>query len=143
MSKLRWTVVVPLLFFQSASFSAPPEVTLQVAVSGIERADGVILVAACNREDYLAGECKYGARAPAQLGRVVVTLSGLPEGTYAIKVLHDLDGDGVLKRTALGLPSEPVGFGNDAQVKWGPPSFEQSAVKVSGSTVAAITLRNR
>ncbi len=140
---MRW-IVLPFFVTCSAVSSAPLEqVSLQVAVSGIERAEGVILVAACGRAEFLSNDCKYGGQARAQLGQVLITIGGVPEGTYAILVLHDLDGNGVLKRTAFGLPAEPIGFGNNAQIKWGPPSFDQSAIVVSGHTVAAVTLRNR
>lgn len=132
-----------MLISGSVAFAAPFEVTLEVAVSGIERAEGKILVAACGRSEFLSFECKYGGQAPAQMGRVLITISGMPEGVYALLVLHDMDGDGVLKRTFLGLPAEPVAFGNNAQIKWGPPSFDQSAITVSGHTAAAVTLRNR
>ncbi len=135
-------IAYPMLVVGGA-WSAPPEGTLQVAVLGVERAEGTIFVAACRREEYLSHDCKYGGHAPARIGQVLITVGGVPEGVYAILVLHDLDGDGVLKRTASGLPAEPVGFGNNAQIKWGPPSFIQSAVTVSGSTRTAVTLRNR
>ena len=142
MSKFRW-VALPLWATFSAAAAGQPEAVLEVAVSGIERAEGAILVAACGRAEFLSHDCKYGGQAPAQLGLVVVKIGGVPDGVYAILVLHDLDGDGVLKRTAFGLPAEPVGFGNNAPIKWGPPSFDDSAVTVSGRTATAVTLRNR
>ena len=142
MSKLRW-IALSVWATCSVASAAPPEVILEVAVSGIERAEGVILVAACGRAEFLSHDCKYGGQAPAHLGQVLIKIAGVPDGRYAILVLHDLDSDGVLKRTAFGLPAEPVGFGNNAPIKWGPPSFEQAAITVSGSTTAAVTLRNR
>lgn len=142
MSKLSW-IVLPVWATFGVAAAAQTEGVLEVAVSGIERAEGVILVAACGRAEFLSHDCKYGGQAPAQLGQVVIKIAGVPDGVYAVLVLHDLDSDGVLRRTAFGLPAEPVGFGNNAKIKWGPPSFDQSAITVSGHTAAAVTLRNR
>jgi uncharacterized protein (DUF2141 family) len=50
-------------------------------------------------------------------------LDDLPRGTYAAAVYHDRNGNGMLDRGPLGVPSEPYGFSNDARGKFGPPAF--------------------
>lgn len=54
------------------------------------------------------------------------------EGKAAIAVFQDLDGNGQLTKTALGLPAEPYGFSCDARGTFGPPSFSKAAVELSG-----------
>ena len=56
----------------------------------------------------------------------------LPNGIYAISLYHDVNGDGELNKVPLvGLPTEPYGFGNDASGKFGPASFEDSAIEIT------------
>ena len=51
----------------------------------------------------------------------------LSPGSYAIRVFHDLDGDGELGTTLLGIPSEPWATSNNAVGSFGPPKW--NAVK--------------
>lgn len=52
------------------------------------------------------------------------------EGTYAVKVFHDINNDGKLNTSWIGWPQEPYGFSNDAPVNTGPPSFRLAAIEV-------------
>ena len=51
----------------------------------------------------------------------------LSPGSYAIRIFHDVDGDGELGTTLLGIPSEPWGTSNNAVGSFGPPKW--NAVK--------------
>jgi uncharacterized protein (DUF2141 family) len=66
----------------------------------------------------------------------------VPEGRYAIAAYHDLDDDAKLGRNLLGIPTEPFGFGNDAEVRFSQPGFEATSITVSGAlTRTVVTLR--
>jgi len=43
----------------------------------------------------------------------------------------------------IGIPKEPIGFSNNARIKFGPPSFEEAKFNVEKDkqTVLTITLR--
>ena len=71
------------------------------------------------------------ARVPAQADKVTFTFEDLPEGEYAISVLHDVNDDGKMNSNAVGMPIEPFGFSNNAMGNFGPPSFEQAKFKVT------------
>lgn len=49
----------------------------------------------------------------------------------------DLDGDGDMDSSWLGLPQESWGISRDATVRFGPPSFESSSFAHPGSVVVA------
>jgi uncharacterized protein (DUF2141 family) len=79
---------------------------------------------------------------PATAGEVKAVFAGLPEGRYAIAVFHDTDGDEKLGTNLLGYPTEPFGFGNDAEVRFSRPAFSATAIAVSDApTRTAITLK--
>lgn len=49
----------------------------------------------------------------------------------AIAVFQDLDGNGVLTKNGLGIPTEPYGFSNNARGTFGPPSFGKAQFTVT------------
>ncbi len=118
--------------------------TLDVRVSGIEQRRGEVLVALCTAAEYLVRDCTHGGAAPADADAVTVAVRDLPPGRYAVLVLQDLDGDRRLKRNLLGMPQEPVGFGNDAAMRFGPPKFDAAAVDVAeGNSSTRVQLHYR
>jgi len=66
---------------------------------------------------------------PLRAGRVGVTDGAcvwsveVPRGAYALKVYHDVNGNGRLDTGRMGIPKEPYGFSNGARGRFGPPSF--------------------
>ena len=55
------------------------------------------------------------------------------EGSYAIAVFQDLNGNNSLDRDPKGLPQEPYGFSNGTG-RTAPPSFEAARITVTGPT---------
>ena len=47
---------------------------------------------------------------------------------FVVAAYHDQDGDGVLNRNRLGIPTERYGFSQNARGVIGPPSYEQSVI---------------
>lgn len=65
---------------------------------------------------------------------LAVTFSNLSAGSYAVALIHDANTDGTLNRGFLGIPKEGFGFSRNPRIRTGPPSFEDAAVSVSGTT---------
>jgi|CXWL01.1.fsa_nt_gi uncharacterized protein (DUF2141 family) len=82
------------------------------------------------------------ARAAAAGDSVTLTLAAPTSGRYAVRVFHDVNGDGRLGTNLIGIPSEPTGASNNAPPRFGPPTFEGAAFDVgaAGASVA-IALR--
>ncbi len=78
-----------------------------------------------------------------QNNEVKLSLSGIPEGKYAISAFHDSDGDGKMKTGLFGIPKDRYGFSNDAKGIMGPPSFEDAAFTVSGNSKKEIRINLR
>jgi uncharacterized protein (DUF2141 family) len=72
---------------------------------------------------------KYGAaRRVARISRrrARVVFDKLAPGTYAVAVLHDLDGDRQMDTDVLGAPTEGYGASNNAKRLLGPPEWNQA-----------------
>jgi uncharacterized protein (DUF2141 family) len=120
------------------------EGALTVAFQGVERREGVVLLALFD------GKAAYDANTgavrtlslPAADGNFSVTLAGLSPGTYAVKAFHDRDADGKMKFNPLGMPLEPYGFSNNARAPFGPPGWKRASFTVApGANSQAIRLR--
>ena len=121
---MRWLAAAGLLV---AMHAAAAESVLEVTVTGIRSAQGTILVAVCDRDTFLQETCRYKGRTPAAVGSVTVRITGVPPGTYAAQAYGDENGNGKIDRNLFGIPTEGIGFSNDAKMRFGPPSFADAA----------------
>ena len=116
---------------------------LDIELTGIENDHGLVRVAVCTPETFTTKHCPFGGAAPAKPGSVVVSVDGIPPGRYAVQAYHDEDGDGRLRRSLFGIPTEAIGFSRDARVRLGAPSFEDAAIDVAEpATATRLRLRH-
>jgi uncharacterized protein (DUF2141 family) len=127
---------LPLGLLVPALLAAPAAAAdLTVEVEGAQPGAGAVYVALCTgglAED----SCRIGQNRPASAPRLLFGFTQVPPGTYAVAAFQDLDGDGRLTRTPLGLPREPYGFSNNAG-RTGRPDFAAAAFRLGepGATV--------
>lgn len=114
---------------------------LRVAVSGVKSTRGHVRVDVCPPKDFLK-DCPYGGAAPAVRGVTVVLVTGLPPGDYAVQVYQDENDNHSVDRNFLGFPREPIGFSNNAPIRFAPPAFRDAALAFSGGD-ESISLRLR
>jgi uncharacterized protein (DUF2141 family) len=117
-----------------ASDTAPadePQNVLRIAVGGVNTTRGHIRVDVCPVDDFLK-DCRYGGVAPATPGVTVVVVKDLPPGTYAAQAYQDGNDNHSVDRNILGLPTEGVGFSNNAPIRLHPPSFGAAAFNYAG-----------
>lgn len=127
----------------SVSEARAEDADLEVTVSGIDPIRGQIAIAVFdNATGFKSGENPAASKMVAVQGdKVVVVLTGLEAGPHAIKVFHDVNGNGELDTNLVGMPTEPYGFSNDAKGRFGPPSFGEARFDLlPGANVHLITL---
>ena len=116
--------------------------TVDVTVTGVRSAKGHVLVAVCDRSHFLQESCPYHGRSPAQVGSVTVHVTGVPPGVYAAQAFQDENENGKVDRNLFGLPTEGIGFSNNAPMRFGPPSFDAAAFSLGpGGGVISFSLR--
>ncbi len=117
-----------------------PAATVEVRIAGVT-AKGKVSVAVCDKERFLK-QCAYNASVPAQAGETLVSVKGVPPGTWAVVAYQDENSNGELDTNMLGIPKEPYGFSRDARSKFGPPGFDDAAIEVGEApTTATVRLR--
>ncbi len=71
-----------------------------------------------------------------------ISFADLPPGRYAIKALHDVDGDGNMKTNPFGMPLEPFAFSNNAKAEGGPARWQAASFDVpAGATEVRISFK--
>lgn len=138
----RWrgpVAALTLLWLPAAAHATD----IQVRVHGVNSRGGSVRATVCREANFLRPHCDYSGRAPAGSGgTVVVRVRGVPPGTYAVQVFHDVRDSGEITRNLLGIPTEGVGFSRDAPIRFAPPRFADAEIAVSGALVATdITLK--
>lgn len=130
-------------FLMAAPFAAPAlAADLSVTVSGVHNDRGRVLVAVCTPQTFLKAGCPYTGSEPARSGQVTVTVRGIPPGTYAVQAFQDENGNMRIDRNFLGIPEEGIGFGNDAPIRFGPPSYADASLVIGeGGGRTSLSLR--
>lgn len=92
-------------------------------------------------EGWMKAPLRGGKSAVTADGTTVLRFENLPDGDYAISVLHDANGNGKMDFNVMGIPQEAFGFSNKAAGTFGPPKFEAARFTVKGDTVHVIDLQ--
>lgn len=136
-------LVLPLLITAATATALNAQAaSLELTVTGLNRVEGHVLVAVFDQaEVWLKGKPLRSARAKVEGGEIKLQLDDLPEGaTLALSVVHDLNDNKRLDMNAIGMPTEPYGFSNNASGTFGPPSFEAAKLVLNGSAKHSIKL---
>ncbi|MGQ0584761.1 MAG: DUF2141 domain-containing protein [Reyranella sp.] len=85
-----------------------------------------------------------GAKAlwlPADPKGVSCRYADLPDGTYAVSVSHDLNGNRRTDTNFLGIPTEAWGVSNNARPTMRAPRFDEAAFQIVGGQSVTIDVR--
>lgn len=121
---------------------AQNELNVEVLLNEPE-AGGTVRLALCpSKQAYDTGIGCDTMNVAATARTVRCSFGVVKPGTYALKVFHDINDDGILNTSKVGWPKEPTGFSNDAPINAGPPSFRLAAIHV-GERPSTIRVRLR
>lgn len=114
--------------------------TLTLEVSGIEKPEGHLYVAIYHSKEAFLKKPLTAFRVEVKDKTLSIPCCGLPAGTYAVSLFQDENGNGRLDTADFGIPTEKVGFSNNAKGVMGPPSFEQCRFAFSEDMTLKINL---
>lgn len=105
---------------------------------------GNIAAAIFDSENFL----KFGKQVMAASKEVTSTkmffvFENLPAGDYAFVAFHDIDSNNEMKTNIIGYPKEPFGISNNPSLLFGPPSFNESKVRVTANKTTTLIIRLR
>src|SRR5688572_21520865 len=129
------TLLILITLFLSFTISAQSTSTIVVNISYFESNEGKVYVALYDSADTFLSKHKKGEVSEISDLKSTVTFEGVENGTYAISVFHDENGNGKLDTGMFGIPSEPVGTSNNASGFFGPPEFDDAKFKATGEKI--------
>lgn len=140
MSRPAWAGSLAL--WVSVAAASDDVATLTVNVVGGRPAGGQVVVSLFDSEkSYMKAPVAEDRQPLGADGRATVTFGGLQPGDYAVSIFHDEDSDGELDTNFLGIPTEKVGFSNDAKPRMGPAPYEKARLDLApGATEIIIHL---
>jgi len=105
------------------------KVTLEI--DNISAGKGFVMVAVYNSEaDFLSDRIYYKARLKVEGNKSQLHELELPTGQYAIAIYQDINSDNILNKTFLGIPKEPYGFSGKPYIKFRPPYWSDTVLKI-------------
>jgi len=107
--------------------------SINVEVTNILNKNGKISIGLYNKDDdTFSNMSKYykGVNLDINDTKVVYTFKNIPNGTYAISIIHDENENKKLDKNFFGIPTEGYGFSNNIR-----PSFRGATFKESMFTL--------
>ncbi len=128
----------------SPATASPATASVVIHVRNVSPRGGTLRVGLYDEANYPDDTAPAAtADVKAEMGETTVTLSGVRPGTYAVETFQDINDDGKMNTSWLGLPLEPFGFSRDARPHLSKPAFERVKFDVApGVNTVTLHLQN-
>jgi len=107
--------------------TTPNQQPLLLEVENVAEAKGHIWFGVYDSKESFLNEEKavaiFGEKV-TKAGNIQIIFDKIPFGTYAIAVFHDVNNNGTLDQTLVGIPKEPYAFSDKLKSKWRAPIFD-------------------
>ena len=142
---MRFTQNIQLALFMSLlspTLALADLPSVRVVVSGLSPAAGTVEISLFDSADSFMIEPHLQQSGTAgEDGSFETEFVSLPDGEYAVVVVHDANDNGKLDSGFLGFGGEGYGFSNNAQSWFGWPDFEDAKIMVDQpATLVEISL---
>lgn len=114
---------------------------LTIVVKNMQNTNGQVQITLFDSPDNWLNTGTTKTAQVTDLGEVIFEFDNLPNGDYAISVIHDENENKGLDTGIFGIPTEDYGFSNDARGKFGPASFEDSKIVLNGDRRIVINVQ--
>lgn len=108
---------------------------ITVNVSNISSNEGNVSIALYDSESNFLKKPLQGQRVNIENNTCTVTFKNVPEGTYAISLYHDENGNGKMDTNFMHIPKEDYGCSNNARGFMGPPKWEDAKFELKQENI--------
>lgn len=150
MNKIIKKIAILIALFTLLSFnkSSPEETySLTVKAEGCRNSKGEVIIALYNKDGSIPDEKyeKYFKKGISQInkeGSAYFIFTNLPQGNYAVNILHDENKNGKIdKKFLFPIPIEGVGFSNYESIGLSnKPKFSKASFEVNSNLEKTIKL---
>jgi uncharacterized protein (DUF2141 family) len=106
---------------------------IEVTITGIQNTKGTIEIGVYDSKSSFpnyGNAVKVARVPPKKKGTLKHTFENLPDGTYAVAVWHDVNGNREIDKNILGAPKEAYGFSKNNFGTFGPPNFKDVSFQI-------------
>ncbi len=128
-------LLLVLLIFLSGTHLINAQNSIDVEIVNFKSNDGIALVGLYNSDEAFLKEAFIGKKVAIKNNKVIITFKDIPDGFYAISVVHDKDENDELTTNLIGIPKESYGASNDAPARFGPPKWKDAKFEVKNGKV--------
>ena len=119
--------------------------SLIITIANVSPRGGILRLGVYDAAGYPNDKSRPIASAdvPVQGAVMTITLKDLPPGRYAIESFQDVNANGKMDTSWIGLPLEPYGFSRDAKAILSKPGFASVAFAVTpGENTQTMHMQN-
>lgn len=133
---MRLFIITIYIFSSLSNYAQTSKVIIEVENIDVKK-NGAVSTGIFIEKNFLEiGKQTYSKAAAIRAATMEIVFDDIPAGDYAFVAFQDIDRNNQLKTNFIGYPKEPVGFSNNAKIRFGPPSFTDAKVNVgAGKTV--------
>ena len=124
-------VLVAMLLASLVQAQAEKTGNITATVPNVSGTEGKIVFGLYSAETFMVSEPNFSAEGDIKDGKSTVTFENVPEGTYAILVMHDKNENYRMDFDANGMPLESYGATGNS-LSYGPPQWEESKFDYDG-----------
>lgn len=106
-----------------------------VNVTNVSSNEGKIIIGLYDNEADFLKKSFEGKRTEIKDNSCTVTFENIPEGTYAISLFHDENGNGKMDTNFMHIPKEDYGCSNNARGFMGPPKWKDAKFELKDKTI--------
>lgn len=115
--------------------------SLKIDVTGIGKTQGTLYVVLYDEAGYMKDKLQVKNINVKNCSEpYTFTFDGLQKGSYAVVMFLDENGNGKTDRNGMGMPTEMIGFSNNAQCLFGPPSFKDTEISLDGDKTIKVVM---
>ena len=140
--QLFLSISILIGIFSFIPYKSNKENSITVKVVHLRNSTGIVQFSLYNTKESIPDEHfeKYYLQSKSKIVNqtATITFSNLPEGDYAINILHDENEDGTVDKGMI-LPIEGLGFSNfDALNLFNRPSYKRAQFELHTDTIITI-----
>ena len=134
-------LVLAAFFLHMHGFAQTGRVILQIENVQTKKG-GEVITAAFDSKNFLkTGRELWTSSKEVSPAKMVFVFENLAPGEYAFVAYQDIDRNKSMKTNFIGYPKEPWGISNNPRILFGPPSFNESKVKVNANQTTTVNIR--
>ena len=125
-------VVIALLVSSIALGQDLKKGSIKVNVPNVHGTEGNVAFGLYTENTFMKNKPDYGVVAEIKDGTATAVFNEIPEGTYALIVMHDANGNKQMDFENNGMPKEEYGTSGTINL-YGPPQWEESKFDFDGT----------